>query len=55
MDKKCSLCGNIYKNRVFRGGFICEDCMASIRAINFDELLHEQHVAYTAGKEGVKR
>jgi len=34
MDKKCSLCGNIYKNRVFRGGFICADCADFIKNID---------------------
>ncbi|MBO4235809.1 MAG: hypothetical protein J5928_05190 [Firmicutes bacterium] len=34
MDKKCSLCGNIYKNQVFRGGFICADCAEYIKRID---------------------
>ncbi len=29
--KQCSLCGGIYHNIVFRGGFVCEDCIDLIR------------------------
>lgn len=35
MRKNCSLCGNIYHNTVFRGGFICEDCLNYIRETEF--------------------
>lgn len=39
MDKKCSICGNIYKNRTFRGGFICKDCVDYIKRIDLSQLL----------------
>ena len=38
MDKKCSLCGNIYKNRVFKGGYICADCRTLIKEIDVQVL-----------------
>lgn len=38
MDKKCSICGNIYKNRAFRGGFVCKDCVDDIKKIDFSQL-----------------
>ncbi len=25
--KQCSLCGGIYHNIAFRGGYVCEDCV----------------------------
>jgi len=27
----CTLCGNINKNKPFKAGFICEDCIRFIR------------------------
>ncbi|HIV79640.1 MAG TPA: hypothetical protein IAB13_01520 [Candidatus Avanaerovorax faecigallinarum] len=35
MKKNCSLCGNIYHNTTFRGGFICEDCLNYIKETEF--------------------
>ena len=29
--KGCTICGNIYQNRTFRGGYICEDCVIFVR------------------------
>ena len=34
MNHPCSICGNIYKNVAFRGGFICADCRDFIRKLN---------------------
>lgn len=28
----CSLCGHLYKNFAFKGGYICEDCLESIKS-----------------------
>lgn len=28
----CSLCGNIYHNIVFKGGYVCEDCIDLIKS-----------------------
>lgn len=33
----CSLCGRFYNNFVFKGGYICEDCLDSIRDLASDE------------------
>lgn len=30
-NKNCSLCGNIYHNVIFKGGYICEDCITYIK------------------------
>ncbi len=27
----CSLCGRMYHNFAFKGGYICEDCLQSIK------------------------
>lgn len=27
----CSICGNIYHNTVFKGGYVCEDCIRYIK------------------------
>ncbi len=27
----CSLCGQLYHNFAFKGGYICEDCLDSIK------------------------
>lgn len=34
MEKNCSLCGNIYHNTTFRGGYICEDCLNYIKTMD---------------------
>ncbi|MBQ1407201.1 MAG: hypothetical protein IIY88_03610 [Eubacterium sp.] len=34
MNQTCSICGNIYKNIAFRGGFICADCREFIRELD---------------------
>ena len=44
MDKKCSLCGNIYKNQVFRGGFICADCRDLIKRIDIASLTIQESI-----------
>ncbi len=31
MKNYCSLCGNIYHNTVFKGGYVCEDCLAYVK------------------------
>ena len=31
MEKTCSLCGNRYRNTVFKCGFVCEDCIRYIK------------------------
>ena len=41
MDKKCSICGNIYKNQVFKGGYICADCLTLIKSVDLP-LLHAE-------------
>ena len=52
MDKKCSLCGNIYKNRIFRGGYICADCADFIKNMDIASLmLNEQLRVYTKTKK----
>ncbi|MCI9596005.1 MAG: hypothetical protein HFE75_01665 [Firmicutes bacterium] len=33
----CSLCGQFYNNFVFKGGYICEDCLDSIKDLSTDE------------------
>ncbi len=33
MKKNCSLCGNIYHNTVFKGGYVCEDCIKFVKHI----------------------
>lgn len=33
----CSLCGRFYNNFVFKGGYICEDCLDSIRDLASDK------------------
>ena len=33
MQKNCSLCGNIYHNTTFRGGYVCEDCVNYIKSL----------------------
>ena len=38
MGNNCSICGNIYHNIVFRGGFICEDCRDYIKIVDTDDL-----------------
>jgi hypothetical protein len=38
MDKSCSICGNIFHNTVFKGGYVCEDCVAYIKSILPDGL-----------------
>jgi hypothetical protein len=38
MERNCSLCGNIYHNTVFKGGYVCEDCLQFIRTANLSEL-----------------
>ncbi|MGF6376191.1 hypothetical protein M2140_001262 [Clostridiales Family XIII bacterium PM5-7] len=38
MEKNCSLCGNIYHNTVFRGGFVCEDCIKYIKQTQHEKL-----------------
>lgn len=30
----CSLCGNIYHNTIFKGGYVCEDCIDYIKYNN---------------------
>lgn len=32
----CSLCGRFYNNFVFKGGYICEDCLDSIKDLSSD-------------------
>lgn len=27
----CSLCGNVYHNTIFKGGYVCEDCVKYIK------------------------
>ena len=29
---RCSLCGNIFNNIVFKGGYVCEDCIDFIKS-----------------------
>lgn len=29
--KPCSLCGGIYHNIAFHGGYVCEDCVAYLK------------------------
>lgn len=29
--RACSLCGQLYHNFAFKGGYICEDCLDSIK------------------------
>ncbi len=38
----CSLCGQYYNNFVFKGGYICEDCLDSIKALNPNKKKEEQ-------------
>lgn len=33
----CSLCGRFYNNFVFKGGYICEDCLDSIKDLPSEE------------------
>lgn len=37
----CSLCGQLYNNFVFKGGYICEDCLESIKD-ETDPSIHEE-------------
>lgn len=30
-EKSCSLCGQLYSNFAFKGGYICESCLQSIK------------------------
>lgn len=30
-QQACSLCGQLYKNFTFKGGYICESCLHSIK------------------------
>ena len=34
MKNYCSLCGNIYHNTIFKGGYICEDCIEYRKILN---------------------
>ena len=38
MNKNCTLCGNIYYNTVFKGGYVCEDCIAYIKQVDLEDL-----------------
>ncbi len=33
----CSICGNIYHNTTFRGGYVCEDCIQYIKSLDLNE------------------
>jgi len=39
MERNCSLCGNIYHNTVFKGGYVCEDCLQFIKTTDMTEML----------------
>lgn len=34
MSDFCSLCGNMNRNRTFKGGVICADCLSLIQGLN---------------------
>ena len=38
MIKNCSICGNLYHNITFRGGYICEDCVNYIKKVSLENL-----------------
>lgn len=50
MKKNCSLCGNIYHNTTFRGGFICEDCLRYIKETEFVYLTSRDFPLSTASE-----
>ncbi len=38
----CSVCGQLYNNFVFKGGYICEDCLDSIKVLASDRKKKER-------------
>ncbi len=36
-ESACSLCGRLYHNFSFKGGYICEDCLNSIKEQDQDQ------------------
>ena len=44
MEKNCSLCGNIYHNTVFKGGYVCEDCLSFIKSIDADSKAQSDNI-----------
>lgn len=49
MSEFCSICGNIHKNRTFKGGVICCDCLAVIRSLNLSAEPLLQDAPYISG------
>ena len=36
MNKRCTICGNILHNTIFKGGYICEDCIKLVKSLPLD-------------------
>lgn len=39
----CSLCGQLYQNFAFKGGYICEDCLGSIKVQEASPQMYEKN------------
>lgn len=36
-EHSCSICGNLYHNFAFKGGYICESCLTSFKELDDSE------------------
>ena len=34
MKYRCTICGHIYHNTIFKGGYVCEDCVNYIKSLD---------------------